>query len=92
MRLTAPPASATWHHHGARTGYEIAFVVAEEAGHRLTGHTTAHEPSGPWSVGYDVTVDEGWRTVTVHAAGGQPTASCCQGLMGESTSTSSRQP
>jgi hypothetical protein len=68
MRLTAPPIGASWNHVGARAGFEIAFFAAVGAGHRLTGHTTAHESSALWSVGYDVMVDHSWRTVGVHAS------------------------
>lgn len=68
MRLTTPPAGASWNHTGARVGFEVAFFNDLSAGHRLTGHTTAHESSALWSVGYDVTVDGSWRTIAVHAS------------------------
>ncbi|MET0820960.1 MAG: putative glycolipid-binding domain-containing protein [Aeromicrobium sp.] len=68
MRLTSPPAGASWNHTGLRTGFEVAFFDDLIAGHRLTGHTTALESSVPWSVGYDVTVDRSWRTIAVHAS------------------------
>ncbi|MWV60772.1 putative glycolipid-binding domain-containing protein [Rathayibacter sp. VKM Ac-2754] len=65
MRLTALPAGASWDHRGVRAGFEIAFFEVVSAGHRVIGHTTAHESSALWSVGYDVTVDRSWRTVAV---------------------------
>ncbi|KQQ05088.1 hypothetical protein ASG06_00200 [Rathayibacter sp. Leaf185] len=34
----------------------------------MVGHTTAHESSALWSVGYDVTADRSWTTVAVKAA------------------------
>jgi hypothetical protein len=68
VRLKAPPAGASWNHVGARAGFEVAFFHEVSAGHRLAGHTTALESSALWSVGYDVTVDHSWRTVTVHAS------------------------
>lgn len=68
MRLTTPPSGASWNHEGSRAGFEIAFFDEVSAGHCLTGHTTAHESSVLWSVGYDVTVDHSWRTVAVHAS------------------------
>ena len=68
MRLKTPPARASWIHAGARTGFEIAFFNELSAGHRLTGHTTAHESSALWAVGYDVTVDRAWNTVAVRAS------------------------
>ena len=67
MRLTTPPVGASWNHTGLRTGFEVAFFDEQIAGHRLTGHTTALEASAPWSVGYDVTVDQSWGTVAVRA-------------------------
>lgn len=68
MRLTTLPAGSSWTHTGVRTGFEVAFFGNLDAGHRLSGHTTALESSTRWSVGYDVTVDRLWRTVAVHAS------------------------
>lgn len=68
MRLKPSPAGASWTHTGARTGFEVAFFEDLDAGHRLSGHTTAHESSALWSVGYDVVVDRLWRTVAVRAS------------------------
>jgi len=68
MRLTKLPAEASWTHTGARAGFEVAFFTELSVGHRLTGHTTARESSALWSVGYDVTVDDSWKTVEVHAS------------------------
>lgn len=75
MRLAAPPAAASWTHRGAREGFEVAFLTGagrtsssgasdDGGGPRLTGHTTASEADVPWSVGYDVTLDRQWRTLT----------------------------
>lgn len=68
MRLMALPEGASWNHRGARAGFEVAFFEVLSDGHRVVGHTTAHESSALWSVGYDVTVDQSWRTTAVHAA------------------------
>lgn len=68
MRLTTPPAGASWTHTGARAGFEVAFFTPLSAGYRVTGHTTAHESSALWAVGYDVTVDGSWSTVAVRAS------------------------
>ncbi|KJC65578.1 putative glycolipid-binding domain-containing protein [Agreia bicolorata] len=68
MRLTTPPAGASWTHTGVRAGFEVAFFEDLGTGHRLTGHTTARESSALWSVGYDVAVDHSWKTVAVHAS------------------------
>lgn len=85
MRLTTPPGGASWNHTGVRAGFEVAFFSVLSAGHRLSGHTTAHESPALWSVGYDVTVDSSWRTVAVHASNltasgtGQLTLTCDSG-------------
>ena len=68
MKLTTPPGGASWNHTGARAGFEVAFFNGLSTGHRLSGHTTAHQPAAMWSVGYDVTVDRSWRTVAVDAS------------------------
>lgn len=68
MRLTPPPRSASWHHRGARVGFEAVFFAALPHGHRLTGHTTAHEDGAAWSAGYDVTVGDSWTTLEVQAS------------------------
>ncbi|PSL37326.1 hypothetical protein CLV49_0933 [Labedella gwakjiensis] len=68
MRLTPPPDGASWTHVGARAGFEVAFFDDVRDGHRLTGHTTANESLARWSVGYDVTVDHSWTTVSAHAS------------------------
>ena len=54
---------ATWRHHQARDGFEIASVRAHGDGHRLTGHTCATEDGTAWSVGYVIDVDAHWRTI-----------------------------
>lgn len=68
MRLSPLPSAASWKHLGARSGFELTFFrEGLDAGHRLIGHTTANEESALWSVGYDILLDAGWRTVAVHA-------------------------
>ncbi|WP_243230687.1 putative glycolipid-binding domain-containing protein [Microbacterium sp. CIAB417] len=69
MRLSALPEAASWNHHSGRVGFEVAFFRAAQDGHRLTGHTTAHESPVCWSVGYDIRVDRAWRTRAVSAIG-----------------------
>jgi len=68
MRLTTLPGGASWTHTGVRAGFEVAFFQVLSGGHRLAGHTTAHESSALWSVGYDVSVDRSWTTVAVQAS------------------------
>ncbi len=67
MRLSPLPAAASWSHRDVRTGFEVAFFHRHDGGYRMSGHTSAREGSALWSVGYDVTLDSAWRTLTVHA-------------------------
>lgn len=68
MDFAQLPNGASWKHVGARSGFEIAFFDRVSTGHRLTGRTTAEESAQLWSVGYDVIVDQQWRTVAVTAS------------------------
>ena len=68
MRLARPPAAASWNHHDARTGFEVAFFRDHDGGHRVTGRTTAREDSSLWSVGYEVTLDDAWKTLAVRVS------------------------
>lgn len=54
---------ATWLHREARQGFESASLRPHGDGHRLTGHTTAVEDDVAWTVGYQIDVDSGWRTI-----------------------------
>ncbi|MBK1788754.1 putative glycolipid-binding domain-containing protein [Prauserella cavernicola] len=62
MAFAAPPASAAWSHELARLGFEVAYFERAGDGYRIRGCTTAVEHEVPWIVGYDITVDGGWRT------------------------------
>ncbi|WP_100813511.1 putative glycolipid-binding domain-containing protein [Microbacterium lacus] len=68
MRLTPLPSAESWNHQGLRVGFEVAFFRDVRLGHRLTGHTTANESGALWSVGYDLTVDPSWTTISVRAS------------------------
>lgn len=61
------PREATWRHLDARDGSEVLFHEDAARGHRLRGHTTAVESGVAWSVGYDISTDEAWRTQRVRA-------------------------
>ncbi|MDX3006342.1 putative glycolipid-binding domain-containing protein [Kribbella solani] len=63
MYLQPLPPTASWTHTGLRTGFEVLF----SAGTALHGHTSAREGGSAWYVGYQVDVDSGWRTQSVHA-------------------------
>jgi len=83
MRLTPPPAGASWTHTGARAGFEVAFFSDLSGAYRVAGHTTARESSALWSVGYDVTVDLSWRTLAVRASGLTAAGECALTLTRE---------
>ena len=63
MKLASLPAAASWTHVGARTGFEVLFTN----GYRLRGRTSAREDTSTWFVGYDIEVDDQWRTTHVRA-------------------------
>lgn len=67
-RLASLPTTASWRHHGTRTGFEVVFFSASPLGHLLTGRTSADDGSSAWSIGYAVSVDRAWRTVDVHVS------------------------
>jgi hypothetical protein len=59
-----PPRRAAWRHRGAREGFEVVVISQDSSGRRLQGTTTAVEGDHAWVVGYDIAVDEHWRTRT----------------------------
>lgn len=62
----ALPATAAWRHQDARDGFEVVFLLEEQGGYRLDGHTTGVADGVAWSVGYRVVVDERWVTRSAH--------------------------
>jgi hypothetical protein len=58
------PLSAAWRHEGSREGHEVAYFTNAAGGVRLAGFTTAVEDGEAWAVGYDIVVDETWRTTS----------------------------
>jgi hypothetical protein len=70
-----PPAVAAWRHVDARDGFEVVFLSPHEGGWRIEGSTSAVEEGEPWTVGYVIDVDAGWRTrravLTNHARAGR---------------------
>ena len=54
---------ATWVHRGARQGFETAWLRRQGDGHRLVGRTCAIEDGVAWAVGYNINVDNQWRTL-----------------------------
>lgn len=69
MPFTAPPTAAAWQHHGARTGFEVAFFRPVADGYRIEGHTTAIEDGQAWAVSYSLELDATWTTRTAQVTG-----------------------
>jgi uncharacterized protein len=56
------PPTAAWRHEASRDGHEVAFFDNSPGGVRLEGYTAAVEDGRPWVVGYEIVVDQAWRT------------------------------
>lgn len=68
------PESASWHHLGARAGYEVAFFRKGPDGQIIDGTTAAYEDEA-WIVSYRLVVGDDWvsreTTVTSKSRFGQ---------------------
>ena len=60
-RADLPPFAA-WHHRGAADGFEVAYFFTGSGGLRVEGHTVAVEEGEPYSVGYELGLDDRWHT------------------------------
>jgi hypothetical protein len=69
MRFLPPPPTAAWQHHGARAGFEIAYLQRRGGHWQLEGFTTAIEDGQTWAVEYQIEVDATWRTRNAHIRG-----------------------
>jgi uncharacterized protein len=67
--LPALPLTAAWQHLGSRIGFEVAYISADDGGHRLQGATTAVDDGEAWIVAYDIYCDDTWRTRSAHITG-----------------------
>jgi uncharacterized protein len=56
------PAFVAWRLAGAADGYEVAFFDAGPWGVRLRGATAAVEDGSPWSVRYEIELDQRWNS------------------------------
>jgi uncharacterized protein len=63
------PPFAAWHHRGAADGFEVAYFDTGSGGLRVEGHTVAVEEGEPYSVGYEIGLDERWHTRSVRVWG-----------------------
>ena len=62
MPFSAPPRAAAWEHREARSGFEVAFLRADEHGCHVQGQTAAVEDGEAWAVGYAISLDCDWVT------------------------------
>ncbi len=60
MSFSPLPRSATWQHHEARTGFEVAHFSGVSGGHHVVGCTTAEEDGDAWTVAYEVDLGDDW--------------------------------
>jgi hypothetical protein len=78
MSFAPVPATAAWHHRGARSGFEVVYFGPRGGGCRIEGWTTAFEDGTTWAVEYAIEVDAAWATrgarIRGRSAGGFCTA------------------
>jgi uncharacterized protein len=72
-RFGSLPAAAAWRLRDALEGFEVVFPASTGDGYRLDGSTTAVEDGQPWTVRYEIVLDEAWRTWTARVWGRSPT-------------------
>jgi hypothetical protein len=63
------PATAAWHHRGARSGFEVVYFSADGGGCRIEGWTAAIEEGATWAVEYAIEVDAAWVTRSARIRG-----------------------
>jgi hypothetical protein len=69
MSFAPVPATAAWHHRGARFGFEVVYFGARGDGCRIEGWTTAIEDGATWAVEYALEVDAAWATRSARIRG-----------------------
>jgi uncharacterized protein len=62
MPFRSPPATASWQHREARSGFEVAYFQATESGWVIDGTTAAVEDGQTWVVTYSIELDAAWLT------------------------------
>jgi hypothetical protein len=60
--LAPLPGRAAWRHHTARDATEVLTTRALTDGWALSGVVTGIEDAQPWSLSYEIEVDDAWRT------------------------------
>lgn len=56
------PPAASWQHQGLRVGFEVTYFTVAGEGIRVEGTTTGLQDGDTWTVGYQVQLDDSWRT------------------------------
>ena len=69
MSFAPVPATAAWHHRGARSGFEVVYFGVGGGGCRIEGWTTAVEEGATWVVEYAIEVDAAWATRSAQIRG-----------------------
>jgi hypothetical protein len=69
MSFAPVPATAAWHHRGARSGFEVVYFGARGDGCRIEGWTTAIEDGATWAVEYVIEADAAWATRSARIRG-----------------------
>jgi hypothetical protein len=69
MSFAPVPATAAWHHRGARSGFQVVYFGARGDGCRIEGWTAAIEDGATWAVEYAIEVDAGWATRSARIRG-----------------------
>jgi hypothetical protein len=76
MSFASMPATAAWHHRGARSGFEVVYFQARSDGCRIEGWTTAIEDGATWAVEYAIEVDTAWATRSARIRGRSAAGFC----------------
>jgi uncharacterized protein len=76
MSFAPVPATAAWHHRGARSGFEVVYFDAHREVCRIEGWTTAIEDGATWAVEYAIEVDAAWATRGARIRGRSAGGSC----------------
>ena len=80
MSFAPVPATAAWHHRGARSGFEVAYFGARGDRCQIEGWTTAIEDGLTWAVEYVIEVDAAWATRSARIRG-RSGAGFCSALL-----------
>jgi uncharacterized protein len=80
MSFAPVPATAAWHHRGARSGFEVVYFQARRDGCGIEGWTTAIEDGATWAVEYVIEVDAAWATRSARIRG-RSTGGFCSALL-----------